>query len=182
MHPVSWRVEAPQGPPSPTMVDIPGEAYSPAARLRFSMLGSPLYGDLLDDLEDISRSISNDTLELPDLQSTGPGSERTVILGEERSEGTQQVSNHFIKSTFLLTMCIKPSCDQRFAWKFSRPRSFLLVCMTIPKVILNPKGHFKSQRSFASLPHKFADGSASTGNEMGNCKSMRFLVMPNTKW
>ncbi|CAL8282406.1 peroxisome proliferator-activated receptor alpha [Gadus morhua] len=65
------------------MVDIPGEAHSPAARLRFSMLGSPLYGDLLDDLEDISRSISNDTLgslDLPDLQSTGPGSERTVIL------------------------------------------------------------------------------------------------------
>ena len=78
------------------MVDIPGEAYSPAARLRFSMLVSPLYGDLLDDLEDISRSISNDTLgslDLPDLQSTEPGSERTITLGESPQPFSSAVEN-----------------------------------------------------------------------------------------
>ncbi|KAJ3612357.1 hypothetical protein NHX12_020633 [Muraenolepis orangiensis] len=65
------------------MVDMPGEVYSPAARLPGTGLGNPLYGDLLDDLEDLSRSIGDDTLgsmDFPDYQSTGTGSERSVVL------------------------------------------------------------------------------------------------------
>ena len=78
------------------MVDMPGEAYSPAARLEGAVLGSPLYGDLLDDLEDISRSIGDDTLgslDFPDYQSTGPSSQRSVVLGQSQQPFTSAVGN-----------------------------------------------------------------------------------------
>ncbi|KAL0962798.1 hypothetical protein UPYG_G00345610 [Umbra pygmaea] len=66
------------------MVDIQ-LSYSLPSPLGASVLGSPLCGDLLrdmDDLEDISQSIGDDTLQSlnvdPEYCTTGPGSETSI--------------------------------------------------------------------------------------------------------
>ncbi|KAM4615325.1 peroxisome proliferator-activated receptor alpha-like isoform 1-T1 [Polymixia lowei] len=65
------------------MVDMPGDPYSPPSPLGESILDSPLCGDLMEDLEDISQSIGDDTLgsfDFPEYQITGPGSENSIAL------------------------------------------------------------------------------------------------------
>ncbi|KAM9327681.1 peroxisome proliferator-activated receptor alpha-like isoform 2-T2 [Pholidichthys leucotaenia] len=53
-----------------------GDHYSPPSPLGDSLLDSPLCGDLMEDLRDISQSIGDDTLgfDFPEYQSTGSGS------------------------------------------------------------------------------------------------------------
>ncbi|KAM3859202.1 peroxisome proliferator-activated receptor alpha a [Diretmus argenteus] len=66
------------------MVDMPGDPYIPLSPLGDdSLLDSPLCGDLIEDLEDISQSIGDDTLrcfEFPEVQSTGSGSQSPITL------------------------------------------------------------------------------------------------------
>uniref|UniRef100_A0A7N6B313 Nuclear receptor subfamily 1 group C member 1 n=1 Tax=Anabas testudineus TaxID=64144 RepID=A0A7N6B313_ANATE len=59
-----------------------GDSYSPPSPLGDSLMSSPLCGDLMDDLGDISQSIEDDTLgfDFPEYQSTGPGSESSIAL------------------------------------------------------------------------------------------------------
>lgn len=59
-----------------------GDLFSPPSPLGDSLLGSPLCGDLMEDLRDISQSIGDDTLgfEFPEYQSTGSGSESSIAL------------------------------------------------------------------------------------------------------
>ncbi|GLD53102.1 peroxisome proliferator-activated receptor alpha-like protein [Lates japonicus] len=59
-----------------------GDLYSPPSPLGDSLLDSPLCGDLMEDLRDISQSIGDDTLgfDFPEYQSTGSGSENSVAL------------------------------------------------------------------------------------------------------
>uniref|UniRef100_A0A4W6FJN0 Peroxisome proliferator-activated receptor alpha n=1 Tax=Lates calcarifer TaxID=8187 RepID=A0A4W6FJN0_LATCA len=54
----------------------------PPSPLGDSLLDSPLCGDLMEDLRDISQSIGDDTLgfDFPEYQSTGSGSENSVAL------------------------------------------------------------------------------------------------------
>lgn len=61
-----------------------GDHYSPPSPLGDSLLGSPLCGDLMEDLCDISQSIGDDALgfDFPEYQSTGSGSNSSVALGE----------------------------------------------------------------------------------------------------
>lgn len=61
-----------------------GDVLSPPSPLGDSLLGSPLCGDLMEDLRDISRSMGDDTLgfDFPEYQSTGSGSESSNALGE----------------------------------------------------------------------------------------------------
>ncbi|XP_010885449.2 peroxisome proliferator-activated receptor alpha a [Esox lucius] len=68
------------------MVDIP-LSYSPPSHLGESLLDSPLCGGLItdmDDLEDLSQSIEDDTLSsfdlYPEYCTTGPGSENSITL------------------------------------------------------------------------------------------------------
>lgn len=70
---------------SSTMVDMPGDLYSPPSPLGDSLLGSPLCGDLMEGLEDISHSIGDGTLgsfDFSEYRSTGSGSESSITLGE----------------------------------------------------------------------------------------------------
>uniref|UniRef100_UPI003AAC9098 peroxisome proliferator-activated receptor alpha a isoform X3 n=1 Tax=Centroberyx gerrardi TaxID=166262 RepID=UPI003AAC9098 len=65
------------------MVDMPGGPYSPLSPMGDSLLDSPLCGDLMEDLQDISQSIGDDTLgsfDFPEYQSTGSGSESSITL------------------------------------------------------------------------------------------------------
>ncbi|XP_063316638.1 peroxisome proliferator-activated receptor alpha-like isoform X2 [Pelmatolapia mariae] len=59
-----------------------GDHYSPPSPLGDSLLGSPLCGDLMEDLRDISQSIGDDALgfDFPEYQSTGSGSNSSVAL------------------------------------------------------------------------------------------------------
>nr|AZI94877.1 peroxisome proliferator-activated receptor alpha [Centropomus viridis] len=59
-----------------------GDLYSPPSPLGDSLLGSPLCGDLMEDLRDISQSIGDDTLgfDFPEYQSNGSGSESSIAL------------------------------------------------------------------------------------------------------
>ncbi|XP_063072961.1 peroxisome proliferator-activated receptor alpha a [Engraulis encrasicolus] len=67
------------------MVDMPSP-YSPSSPIGDSALGSPLYGDLLcgmEDLDDLSPSIENDTfnnLDLHEQKSSSTGSECSTAL------------------------------------------------------------------------------------------------------
>ncbi|XP_068572963.1 peroxisome proliferator-activated receptor alpha a [Cebidichthys violaceus] len=58
------------------------DLFSPPSPLGDSLLDSPLCGDLMEDLRDISQSIGDDTLEFdfPVYQSTGSGSESSIAL------------------------------------------------------------------------------------------------------
>uniref|UniRef100_A0A672IXV6 Peroxisome proliferator-activated receptor alpha a n=2 Tax=Salarias fasciatus TaxID=181472 RepID=A0A672IXV6_SALFA len=57
------------------------DLYSPPSPLGDSLLGSPLCGDLMEDLRDISQSIG-DTLgfDFPEYQSAGPGCRSSISL------------------------------------------------------------------------------------------------------
>ncbi|XP_030006254.1 peroxisome proliferator-activated receptor alpha-like isoform X2 [Sphaeramia orbicularis] len=59
-----------------------GDLYCPPSPLGDSLLDSPLCGDLMDDLADISRSIEDNTLgfDFPEYQSTGSGSDSSIAL------------------------------------------------------------------------------------------------------
>nr|AIK22388.1 peroxisome proliferator-activated receptors alpha [Planiliza haematocheilus] len=59
-----------------------GDLYCPPSPLGDSLLDSPLCGDLMDDLRDISQSIGDDTLgfDFPEYQSTGLGSKSAIAL------------------------------------------------------------------------------------------------------
>ncbi|XP_051247848.1 peroxisome proliferator-activated receptor alpha isoform X1 [Dicentrarchus labrax] len=59
-----------------------GDLFSPPSPLGDSLLDSPLCGDLMDDLRDISQSIGDNTLgfDFPEYQSTGSGSESSIAL------------------------------------------------------------------------------------------------------
>ncbi|XP_070848431.1 peroxisome proliferator-activated receptor alpha-like isoform X2 [Chaetodon trifascialis] len=59
-----------------------GDLFSPPSPLGDSLLDSPLCGDLMDDLRDISQSIGDDTLgfDFPEYPSTGSGSESSIML------------------------------------------------------------------------------------------------------
>eukprot|EP00064_Thunnus_orientalis_P004908 superscaffoldBa00000464_g4921 len=59
-----------------------GDLYCPPSPLGDSLLDSPLCGDLMEDLRDISQSIGGDTLgfDFPEYQSTGSGSESSIGL------------------------------------------------------------------------------------------------------
>ncbi|XP_076007817.1 peroxisome proliferator-activated receptor alpha a [Genypterus blacodes] len=60
-----------------------GDPYSPPSPLGDSLLDSPLCGDLMEDLGDISQSIGDDTLgclDFPEYQKTGSGSEGSITL------------------------------------------------------------------------------------------------------
>ena len=61
-----------------------GDLFSPPSPLGDSLLDSPLCGDLMEDLRDISQSIGDDALgfDFPQYQSTGSGSESSITLGE----------------------------------------------------------------------------------------------------
>ncbi|XP_040029643.2 peroxisome proliferator-activated receptor alpha [Gasterosteus aculeatus] len=58
------------------------DLFSPPSPLGDSLLDSPLCGDLMEDLRDISRSIGDDALgfDFPVYRSTGSGSESSVAL------------------------------------------------------------------------------------------------------
>lgn len=60
------------------------DVFCPPSPLGDSLLDSPLCGDLMDDLRDISRSIGDDGLgfDFPEYQSVGWGSEGCCTLGE----------------------------------------------------------------------------------------------------
>ncbi|XP_056133656.1 peroxisome proliferator-activated receptor alpha a isoform X2 [Lampris incognitus] len=62
------------------MVDMPGDPYSSPSPLGDSILDSPLCGDLMGDLEDISQSIGDSALGSFDFHSTGSGSESSIVL------------------------------------------------------------------------------------------------------
>ncbi|XP_028255745.1 peroxisome proliferator-activated receptor alpha-like isoform X2 [Parambassis ranga] len=57
-----------------------GTLYSPPSPLGDSLLDSPLCGDLMEDLRDISQSIGDDTLgfDFPEYQSAGSGSRSSI--------------------------------------------------------------------------------------------------------
>ncbi|XP_073336915.1 peroxisome proliferator-activated receptor alpha-like isoform X1 [Pagrus major] len=59
-----------------------GDLFSPPSPLGDSLLDSPLCGDLMEDLRDISQSIGDDTLgfDFPQYQSAGSGSESSIAL------------------------------------------------------------------------------------------------------
>ncbi|XP_010781453.1 peroxisome proliferator-activated receptor alpha a isoform X1 [Gymnodraco acuticeps] len=59
-----------------------GDLFSPPSPLGDSLLDSPLCGDLMEDLRDISQSIGDDTLgfDFPVYQSTSSGSESSIAL------------------------------------------------------------------------------------------------------
>uniref|UniRef100_A0A3Q2ZR53 Peroxisome proliferator-activated receptor alpha n=1 Tax=Kryptolebias marmoratus TaxID=37003 RepID=A0A3Q2ZR53_KRYMA len=58
------------------------DLYSPPSPLGDSLLGSPLCGDLIEDLPDISQSIGDDSLgfDFPEYQSTDSGSKSSIML------------------------------------------------------------------------------------------------------
>ncbi|XP_058481375.1 peroxisome proliferator-activated receptor alpha-like [Solea solea] len=59
-----------------------GDLYSPPSPLGDSLLGSPLCGELMEDLQDISQTMRDNTLgfDYPEYQSTGSGSESSTAL------------------------------------------------------------------------------------------------------
>ncbi|XP_069375546.1 peroxisome proliferator-activated receptor alpha a isoform X2 [Paralichthys olivaceus] len=59
-----------------------GDLYSPPSPLGDSLLDSPLCGDLMEDLCDISQSMGDSALgfDIPEYQSTGSGSESSTAL------------------------------------------------------------------------------------------------------
>lgn len=61
-----------------------GDVLSPPSPLGDSLLDSPLCGDLIEDLGDISHSIGDSELgfDFPEYQSAGSGSESSNPLGE----------------------------------------------------------------------------------------------------
>ncbi len=61
-----------------------GDLFSPPSPLGDSLLDSPLCGDLMEDLRDISQSIGGDTLgfDFPEYQSTASGPGSPILLGE----------------------------------------------------------------------------------------------------
>lgn len=67
-----------------------GDLYSPPSPLGDSLLDSPLCGDLMEDLRDISQSMGDNGLgfDFPEYQSTGSGSESSTALGECRYRWT----------------------------------------------------------------------------------------------
>uniref|UniRef100_A0A2I4BQJ2 Peroxisome proliferator-activated receptor alpha a n=1 Tax=Austrofundulus limnaeus TaxID=52670 RepID=A0A2I4BQJ2_AUSLI len=58
------------------------DLYSPPSPLGHSLLGSPLCGDLIEDLPDISQSIGDDSLgfDFPEYQSPDSGSRSSITL------------------------------------------------------------------------------------------------------
>ncbi|KAA8580046.1 hypothetical protein FQN60_005581 [Etheostoma spectabile] len=64
-----------------------GDLFSPPSPLGDSLLDSPLCGDLMADLHNISQSIEDDMLgfDFPVYQSTGSGSESSIALGDPSS-------------------------------------------------------------------------------------------------
>ena len=74
---------------STVMVDMESH-YHPPSPLEESVLGSPLCADddfmgSMEELQDISQSIDNDTLsslDVPEYQSSTNGSEGSTVLGE----------------------------------------------------------------------------------------------------
>lgn len=71
------------------MVDMESH-YHPPSPLEDSVLGSPLCNDddfigSMEELQDISQSIDNDTLsslDVPEYQSSSNGSEGSAVLGD----------------------------------------------------------------------------------------------------
>ncbi len=71
------------------MVDMESH-YHPPSPLEDSVLGSPLCADddfmgSMDELQDLSQSLDNDTLssfDVPEYQSSSNGSEGSTVLGE----------------------------------------------------------------------------------------------------
>ncbi|XP_034018807.1 peroxisome proliferator-activated receptor alpha a isoform X2 [Thalassophryne amazonica] len=60
-----------------------GGPYIPLSPLADSLLDSPLCGDLIQDLDDIARSIGDDTMgsfDLPEYHNTSSGSENSIAL------------------------------------------------------------------------------------------------------
>ena len=84
---------------STTMVDMPSP-YSPSSPVGDSVLGSPLCGDLIQDmeeLEDLSQSIEEDTFNSFDVhehKSSSTGSECSTALGDLAADR----STHILKS------------------------------------------------------------------------------------
>ncbi|XP_028305106.1 peroxisome proliferator-activated receptor alpha a isoform X2 [Gouania willdenowi] len=70
------------GPPTHLPIIMAGDLYSPPSPLGDSLLGSPLCGDLMEDLNDISESIGDNSLgfDFPEYQSSGPGSRSSISL------------------------------------------------------------------------------------------------------
>lgn len=72
------------------MVDMESHYHHPPSPLEESVLGSPLCADddfmgSMEELQDISQSIDNDTLsslDVPEYQSSTNGSEGSTVLGE----------------------------------------------------------------------------------------------------
>lgn len=65
------------------MVDMPS-LYSPSSPLGDPMLDSPLCGELIgdmQDLEEISQSLSEDTLSMLDFQSSDTALDNSTSLG-----------------------------------------------------------------------------------------------------
>lgn len=69
---------------------------SPLSPLGDSLLDSPLCGDLMGDLHDISGSVGDTSLgfDSPEYQSSGSGSDNSNTLGEYRSNGWKCQSVH----------------------------------------------------------------------------------------
>nr|XP_020456926.1 peroxisome proliferator-activated receptor alpha-like isoform X2 [Monopterus albus] len=61
---------------------MPLDLYCPPSPMGDSLMNSPLCGDLMEDLRDISQSIGDDALgfDFPEYQNTGSGSESSTAL------------------------------------------------------------------------------------------------------
>lgn len=83
-----WWLRVPAACCSRVMVDMESH-YHPPSPLEDSVLGSPLCADddfmgSMEELQDISQSIDNDTLsslDVPEYQSSSNGSEGSTVLG-----------------------------------------------------------------------------------------------------
>lgn len=84
-----WCVRVRVSRSSAVMVDMESH-YHPPSPLEDSVLGSPLCNDddfigSMEELQDISQSIDNDTLsslDVPEYQSSSNGSEGSTVLGD----------------------------------------------------------------------------------------------------
>lgn len=82
---------------TPLVSTMAADLYSPPSPLGDSLLGSPLCGDLIEDLPDISQSIGDDSLgfDFPEYQSSNSGSKSSITLGEYREQDHQVHRDHF---------------------------------------------------------------------------------------
>lgn len=111
----------------PLVSIMAADLYSPPSPLGDSLLSSPLCGDLIEDLPDISQSIGDDSLgfDFPECQSADSGSRSSISFGEFKRKPWRPFGLFVHHDTFSLPICTRTEFSVRkthFKNRFCRIR------------------------------------------------------------